>query len=205
MAARRYGTHGLDQSIHGTGRPGCGIRGSHHVVASCGGRNPSSGIDVAAMKPAAPVAVLECAGDVDCPAAAGRAALSACSDSAFAAAGRAAVPACSDPAFAVAGRAAVSAYSDLAFAVAGHAAVSACSDPAFAVAGHAAVSACSDPAFAVVGHAVAVAVVEHAAFRAWLARACSVAVGDGLAFRPAAHAVRMLERRFREAKTEPLC
>ena len=61
----------------------------------------------------------------------------------------------------------------------------------------------SGPAAVVAGHA-AVA-VEHAAGRVLLARAYSVAVGGGLAFRPAARAVHKQEQRFREAKTEWLC
>jgi hypothetical protein len=44
-------------------------------------------------------------------------------------------------------------------------------------------------------------VAEHAAVLERL----FVAVRDGLAFRPAAHAVRKQEQRCREAKTEPLC
>jgi hypothetical protein len=59
---------------------------------------------------------------------------------------------------------------------------------------------CSALAAAVAGR---IAVVEHVAvFRAWLARAFPVAVvRNGLASRPATHAVHKQELQFREAKT----
>ena len=51
----------------------------------------------------------------------------------------------------------------------------------------------------------AAAVAEHVAARVWLARAYSLAAGDGLVFGPADRAVREQVQRFREAKTEWLC
>src|SRR5208337_3189375 len=94
---------------------------------------------------------------------------------------------------AVAGRAAGTAYSRSA-AVAGRAAVSACSGSA-AVAERAAVSAYSRSA----------AVAERAAVSAVAFALTDVAAehaaGDGLAFRPAARAVRKQAQRFQEAQT----
>lgn len=48
-------------------------------------------------------------------------------------------------------------------------------------------------------------VAERAAVRAWLARACSVAVRDDPAFRRAAPVVRKQEQRFREAEKGRRC
>src|SRR5580698_9264591 len=143
---RRCGIHAPAQSIHGIGRRGCGSRGSHHVVANCGGLTASFARDAAAMRSAGLAAVPECVEVVHCRAAAEHA-------------------------------------------------VAACSGPAAA---EHVVAVCPGSAPAAVERAV---VAEHVAVRAWIVRACSVAVGDDLAFRPAAPVVRR-QGRFREAKTE---
>jgi len=105
----------------------------------------------------------------------------------------------------------VAVYSGPAVAVAERAVVVAAAFALTASAAGRVVAVCFGPAVAVAELAVVAVVfgltavaVEHAAVPVWLAFACSVAVRDGLAFRPAVLAVRRQEQK-REAKTKSLC
>jgi len=172
--------------------------------------------DAVARRSARRAAVLECAAAAHCPAVAGHAVAAGLAaavaervvPAAFGliavAVGRA-VAVCSGPA--AAAEHAVSAAFGLTAVAAEHAAVA---EPVVA---ERAVPAAFDLTAVAAEHAAVAepvvveraAVAEHAVVWAWLAPACSVVVRDGLAFRPAARAVRKQERRFREAATKRLC
>ena len=154
------------------------------------------------MRFARRVAVPECAGAVRFPVVAGRAVsavvfglTAAAVEPAVVASGLIAVAA--EPAAVVSGPTAVAAEP----AVVASGLTAAAVEPAVVVSGLTAVAV---ELSAAASGLIAVA-VELFALGAWLDRTCSVFLRASLAFRPAAHAVRKREQRFREVKPASLC